>query len=111
MRATKYMNFRNEHAPRGCQREIRKYKKCLGQKDKEACFPEKVGIMEVCPDHVLYGFREMKKWYKRAELIDNDTYRRAMSVSDYNRGRSVSDLELTVWEEGTADKLRSESTW
>jgi hypothetical protein len=48
--------------------------------------------MEVCPDHVLEGLREKKKWYLRAEMIDNDTYKRAMTVSDYNRGKSVSDL-------------------
>ena len=48
--------------------------------------------MEVCPDHVLEGLREKKKWYLRAEMVDNDTYKRAMTVSDYNRGKSVSDL-------------------
>jgi len=65
--------------------------------------------MEVCPDHVLEGLREKKKWYLRAESIDNETYRRAMEVSDYNRGRSVSDLKLKTWDYGTT--LRTESTW
>jgi len=37
-----------------------------------------MNIMEVCPDHVLEGLREKKKWYARAETIDNETYRRAM---------------------------------
>jgi len=27
--------------------------------------------MEVCPDHVLEGLQEKKKWYLRAEVIDN----------------------------------------
>jgi hypothetical protein len=65
--------------------------------------------MEVCPDHVLEGLREKKKWYLRAESIDNETYKRAMSVGDYNRGRSVSDLNLKTWAHGKS--LRSDSTW
>lgn len=65
--------------------------------------------MEVCPDHVLEGLREKKKWYLRAEVIDNETYKRAMQVSDYNKGKSVSDLQLKTWEHGTT--LRSDSFW
>merc|ERR1719272_2802072 len=65
--------------------------------------------MEVCPEHVLEGPREKKKWFLRAESIDNETYKRAMEVSDYNRGKSVSDLELKTWEHG--QKLHSGSTW
>jgi hypothetical protein len=67
--------------------------------------------MEVCPEHVLEGLREKKKWYLRAEVIDNDTYRRAMKVSDYNKGRSVSDLKLKTWAYGKAGELRSDSVW
>ena len=67
--------------------------------------------MEVCPDHILEGLREKKKWYLRAEVIDNDTYKRAMSVGDYNRGRSVTDLELKTWEYGKGGNLRSDSLW
>jgi hypothetical protein len=67
--------------------------------------------MEVCPDHVLEGLREKKKWYLRAEVIDNQTYKRAMQVSDYNRGRSVSDLQLKTWEYGKGSNLRSDSVW
>lgn len=67
--------------------------------------------MEVCPDHVLEGLREKKKWYLRAEVIDNETYKRAMSVGSYNKGRSVSDLKLKTWEYGKGGRLRSDSLW
>ncbi len=67
--------------------------------------------MEVCPDHVLEGLREKKKWYLRAEMIDNDTYKRAMTVSDYNRGRSVNDLQLKTWEHSKTANIRSDSMW
>ena len=67
--------------------------------------------MEVCPDHILEGLREKKKWLLRAEVIDNETYRRAMEVSDFNRGRSVTDLQLKSWDYGVARNLRSDSLW
>ena len=67
--------------------------------------------MEVCPDHVLEGLREKKKHMLRAEVIDNETYKRAMQVSDYNRGRSVSDLKLKTWDYGCGNNLRSDSTY
>ncbi len=67
--------------------------------------------MEVCPDHVLEGLQEKKKWYLRAEVIDNQTYKRGMTVSDYNKGKSVSDLTLKTWEYGKGGNLRSDSLW
>lgn len=67
--------------------------------------------MEVCPDHVLEGLTEKKKWYLRAEVIDNETYKRAMTIGNYNQGRSVSDLKLKTWEYGKAGNLRSDSLW
>ena len=67
--------------------------------------------MEVCPDHVLEGLRERRKWYLRAEAIDNETYKRAMSVGDYNQGRSISDLDVKDWSFGHPRNLRSENTW
>lgn len=72
---------------------------------------DKLSIMEVCPDHVLEGLREKKKWTLRAEVIDNQTYKRAMQVSDYNKGRSVSELTLKTWEYGKGGNLRSDSYW
>ncbi len=50
--------------------------------------------MEVCPDHILESLREKRKWLLRAQAIDNETYKRAMTVSDYNRRKSVSDIEI-----------------
>ena len=67
--------------------------------------------MEGCPDHVLEGLRERRKWTLRAESIDNETYKRAMSVGEYNSGRSVSDLHIKDWSFGSAANLRSENTW
>lgn len=67
--------------------------------------------MEVCPDFVLEALRERKKWYLRARVIDNSTYRRAMEVSPYNVGRSVTDLIPRSWGYGTKHNLRPDSYW
>jgi len=67
--------------------------------------------MEVCPDHVLEGLREKRKWFLRAEAIDNETYKRAMTVGSYNCGRSVRDLSIKDWSYGDVSNMRSDSTW
>ena len=105
-RNPKYMSLQYEEAPRGCAREMRKYHKCRENSQTGECLNEKISVMEVCPDHVLEGFRERKKWYLRAKSIDNQTYRRAMTISDYNKGRSVSDLKLKDWSYGSSSKMR-----
>lgn len=108
---SKYLTLQHNFIPRGCYKEIRKYQLCSAKSGKEACLNDKLSIMEVCPDHVLEGLREKKKWHLRAEVIDNQTYKRAMSVSDYNKNRSVSDLQLKTWDYGKGGNLRSDSLW
>ena len=105
------MTLQPSFIPRGCYKEIRKYKVCASKNPAEACFNDKLSIMEVCPEHVLEGLKEKKKWYLRAELIDNETYKRAMKVGEYNRGKSVTDLHLKTWEYGKSGNLRSDSLW
>ena len=113
MKNSKYMTLIPNFMPRGCYREVRKYQQCAATIGKEfsQCVNQKINIMEVCPDHVLEGLREKKKHMLRAEVIDNETYKRAMSVSDFNRGRSVSDLQLKTWDYGTAKNLRSDTIY
>lgn len=111
MRNSKYMTLQQSQIPRGCLKEIRKYNLCSEQKGKDSCMDEKINIMEVCPDHVLDGLKEKKKWYLRAESIDNQTYKRAMTVGDYNKGRSVSDLELKTWEYGSPTNMRTDTMY
>jgi hypothetical protein len=111
MKLSKYMTLIPNYIPKGCYKEIRKYQLCAQNKSAEACLNDKISIMEVCPDHILEGLREKKKWYLRAEVIDNETYKRAMSVGAYNKGRSVSDLKLKTWEHGKGGRLRSDSLW
>ena len=108
---SKYLSLTPSFIPRGCYREIKKYQYCAQNRGADACLNDKLSIMEVCPDHILEALREKKKWYLRAEVIDNQTYKRAMQVSDYNRGRSVSELKLKTWEFGKGENLKSDSLW
>ena len=111
MKQSKFMTLQSSLIPRGCYREIRKYQSCAAEKSGAACMNEKLGIMEVCPDHILEALREKRKWYLRAEAIDNETYKRAMTVSSYNKSRSVSDLTIKDWTAGHPKNLRPDSTW
>lgn len=95
--------------PKGCAKEVQKYKSCIINKgDAKKCVDEKINIMEVCPKWSLELLRERKKFIMRATLIDNETYRRAMKVSDYNVGRSLKDIKEDV--KGQPD-VRTESYW
>jgi hypothetical protein len=86
-----------QYMPKGCSREINKYKKCVNdRKDVAKCVDQKINIMEVCPKWVLEALREKKRVLMRATLIDNETYRRAMRVSDYNRNRTLRDIKEDV---------------
>jgi hypothetical protein len=105
------MTLKPNKIPRGCYREIRKFNSCASDKGQNNCANEKISIMEVCPDHVLEGLRERRKWFLRAEAIDNSTYKRAMTIGDYNKKRSVSDLEIKDWSYGQPKNLRTESAW
>lgn len=111
MKNSKFMTLVPNFIPRGCYKEIRKYQMCSSKNGAERCVNDKISIMEVCPEHVLEGLKEKKKWYLRAEVIDNETYKRAMTVGDYNKGRSVSDLQLKTWDYGKTANLRSDSLW
>jgi hypothetical protein len=109
MKFSKYMTLISNFIPRGCYKEIRKFQLCATRSGADHCLNDKLSVMEVCPDHVLEGLQEKKKWFLRAEVIDNQTYKRAMTVSDFNHGRSVSDLKLKTWAHGK--ELRSDSVW
>jgi len=111
MKNSKFMTLQPSNIPRGCYREIKRYQSCAAEHGSNSCTNEKISIMEVCPDHVLEGLREKRKWFLRAEAIDNQTYKRAMKVSDYNKGRTVSDLEIKDWSHGSARNLRTDTTW
>mmetsp|Transcript_36706 Transcript_36706/g.41787 ORF Transcript_36706/g.41787 Transcript_36706/m.41787 type:complete len:213 (+) Transcript_36706:57-695(+) len=97
--------------PRACIREMRKFESCERKNGAASCDAQKENIVAICPNWALDNMKDKKKWVARAESIDNATYRRAMEVSDYNQGRTVSDLEIKDWSYGTRKHLRPETLW
>jgi hypothetical protein len=92
-----YPTYAYEYYPKGCGKEVNKYKRCVSdKKDASKCIDQKINIMEICPKWVLEALRERKKVLMRATLIDNETYRRAMKVSEYNKHRSLRDIKADV---------------
>lgn len=97
--------------PKACAFEIRTYKQCVRDSgNPNKCIDEKLNIMEICPKWTLELLREKKRKSMRTTLIDNQTYRRAMEVSDYNKGRTVADIkEAKTWIDGTPSRLRTDA--
>ena len=90
---------------RGCAKEIHKFTLCAEKgSSTNNCYNERINVMEVCPYFELQKLKEFRKLMLRAEVIDNMTYRRAMEVSDYNKGRTVSDIRYH-----NAEKLKPDS--
>mmetsp|Transcript_4442 Transcript_4442/g.6704 ORF Transcript_4442/g.6704 Transcript_4442/m.6704 type:complete len:154 (+) Transcript_4442:26-487(+) len=78
--------------PRECSKQISKLAFCKHNynvyspaDDVPQCNHWKNLIFEDCPHWVLENLALKKRFAKRAESIDNLTYRRAMEVSDYNK--------------------------
>lgn len=93
--------------PKGCTREVLNYKECKSS-GKGDCTEEKINIVEVCPKWALETMREQKKFMMKAQVIDNKTYRDAMKVEDYNKGRSLKDLKD---KNAHLRKIRSDGYW
>ena len=53
--------------------------------DVPQCNDKKMRIFDDCPHWVLENMAFKRKWFKRAEDIDNMTYKRSMEISDYNK--------------------------
>jgi|Transcript_15933 hypothetical protein len=78
--------------PRECAKFVSRYMDCRSDNGERgltnpvpACDSRKAEIFEQCPHWVLENMKLKKKVFKRYEEIDNETYRRAMEISDYNR--------------------------
>lgn len=78
--------------PKGCQKEIRKFNNC-DKNGNSDCTKEKIDVIEICPKWCVEKLREAKKQLLKETVIDNNTYRKAMNIEDYNKGRTLRDLK------------------
>jgi len=100
-------SYVESYLPKGCEREVNAYKKCRKESGMP-CTEMKVSIVEVCPKWALELLREGKRLRMKATVIDNNTYRRAMEVSPWNRNRSLSDMKD---KNSHLRKIRSDGYW
>jgi hypothetical protein len=78
--------------PRECGKPVSKYFGCRRAygvyspvDDVPQCSSFKEAVFDQCPHWVLENLALKRRFYRRAEQIDNETYQRAMQVSDYNK--------------------------
>lgn len=78
--------------PRECGKTVDKYFRCrraygvTSPVDNVAqCNSFKDVVFDQCPHWVLENLALKRRFFKRAEEIDNGTLRKAMEVSDYNK--------------------------
>lgn len=99
--------------PRFCEREIRKYRTCVVANDQNqnVCQQEQDNIVAVCPQWALHNLKEKKLGLIKLEVLNNKRYREAMVIAPYNQGRTVADVPLRRWEDGTRENLRPDTLW
>lgn len=97
--------------PRGCKRQIQLYYQCVYANSKEKCGEEGNRILSICPNFVLDGLRERNLQKIKTKHIDNLLYKEAMTVSEYNVGRTIANISKKNWLDGSSDKLRADTMW
>jgi len=60
----------------------------------------------------LDELKEKTRFLSKVAGITNNVYRRAMEISDYNKGRTLKDVEYDkTWVHGTRNYLRPDTMW
>ena len=97
--------------PRGCTRAIQTFERCQMINGAKLCNQEANEILNVCPKWTVDDMVTKKKFKLKVIGIQNELYRRVLKVSNYNKGRSVADLEDKTWLDGTRTHLRPDTMW
>ena len=98
--------------PLVCYRFLDKYDRCKLFNGKEKCREEEAAFLETCPNPVLQEMRKEKISNTKHRMIQLADYKRAMTVSEYNKGRSVADVDPNKrFIDGTSERLRPDSMW
>lgn len=111
--ANKVIKFRKPEFPYICEVNKKKIKLCKSINGADAkCESEINDFLEQCPNFALHLYRQNKMFNESAKQIQREEYKEAMQVSDYNKGRSVADINSSVqYSDGMAHNLRPDSMW
>eukprot|EP01016_Furgasonia_blochmanni_P021905 TRINITY_DN2401_c0_g1_i1.p2 TRINITY_DN2401_c0_g1~~TRINITY_DN2401_c0_g1_i1.p2 ORF type:complete len:321 (-),score=116.07 TRINITY_DN2401_c0_g1_i1:191-1153(-) len=97
--------------PRACVRQIQNFKRCAMINGDEKCEEEINNLMDICPTWALDTMKEKGRFLLKVRAIQNQQYRRAMEVAEYNQGRTPADVSDRTWVDGTRLKLRPDTMW
>jgi len=67
--------------------------------------------LEVCPNWALDEMKEKSRQFMKIVGVQDNIYRRAMQVSDYNKSRTVSQISDKTWIDGTRFHLRPDTMY
>ena len=108
----KLLKLETQKVPLVCTRYLSLFKRCTLINDRDKCAEEENKFLSVCPNFALEMYRESKLTGEQIKQIQRKEFRDAMSVSSYNSGRKLSDVNGRVnWELGKAQNLRPDSMW
>ncbi len=79
--------------------------------NQNRCLEEQDNIVSICPNFALDSLKRKQLQFLKLEALNNQQYKRAMRVDEYNEGRTVANTSRRTWGDGTADKLRPDSMW
>ena len=101
-----------ELLPLVCYRKLDKYERCKMFNNEQKCKEEELDFLQTCPNPALQELRKTKLTNQKHRLIQLQDYRRALEVSEYNKGRTVADVDpKKTYIDGTAKYLRPDSMW
>jgi len=103
--------FTADKLPRACVRTLQTLKRCEMVNGDGQCKPQEKDILEICPAWALDELKEKKRFLSKVAAINGNQYRKAMEVSDYNKGRSIKDISDRTWVDGTREHLRPDTMW
>lgn len=101
----------SDKLPKGCVRSIQGFRRCVMVNGEQKCADEATDIARICPNWALDTIKEKNRFLMKVRAIQNDQYRRAMVVPEYNKGRSISDVPDKTWIDGTRTFLRPDTMW
>lgn len=98
--------------PLGCVRAKQRFEQCAMVNGKSACGEEGQNVLAICPNHVLHEMHKQKLEEEVAKQVQMRELERALRVSDYNNGRSVTEVDPQKrFRDGTRQVLRPDSLW
>lgn len=106
------MHISHEPIPLACVRPLQKLYRCRMINGDEKCKQEENILLAQCPNPVLAEMRNQKLTAAQHRLIQLADYKKAIEVSEYNRGRSIAQVPSNAdasW--GTRAHLRPDTLW